>query len=58
MPNSCRRGRYPALDALSAHCEARPEFTATYPAAWSGAMREPIGVNSRRVGRLFETGRG
>jgi glutathione S-transferase len=27
-------GRYPTLDALSAHCEARPEFIATYPAAW------------------------
>jgi glutathione S-transferase len=25
-------GRYPALDALSARCEARPEFAATYPA--------------------------
>ena len=25
-------GRYLALDALSAHCEARPEFRATYPA--------------------------
>ena len=25
-------GRYPALDALSARCEARPEFEATYPA--------------------------
>jgi len=24
--------RYPALDALSARCEARPEFQATYPA--------------------------
>ena len=24
--------RYPALDALSARCEARPEFKATYPA--------------------------
>ena len=24
-------GRYPALDALSALCEARPEFKATYP---------------------------
>jgi glutathione S-transferase len=26
------RGRYPALDALSDRCEARPEFKATYPA--------------------------
>jgi glutathione S-transferase len=25
-------GRYPTLDALSARCEARPEFKATYPA--------------------------
>jgi glutathione S-transferase len=24
-------GRYPALDALAARCEARPEFRATYP---------------------------
>ena len=27
--------RYPALDALSARCEARPEFAAKYPAAWA-----------------------
>jgi glutathione S-transferase len=27
--------RYPALDALSARCEARSEFAATYPAAWA-----------------------
>jgi glutathione S-transferase len=27
--------RYPALDAVSARCEARPEFTATCPAAWA-----------------------
>ena len=26
--------RYPALDALSARCEARPEFAATYPAEY------------------------
>ena len=25
-------GRYPALDALAARCEVRPEFQATYPA--------------------------
>ena len=25
-------GRYPTLDALSARCEARAEFAATYPA--------------------------
>ncbi len=28
-------GRYPALDALSARCEARPEFKATYPADYA-----------------------
>ena len=27
--------RYPALDALSARCKARPEFAAKYPAAWA-----------------------
>jgi len=27
--------RYPVLDALSAHCEARPEFKATYPAEYA-----------------------
>jgi glutathione S-transferase len=27
--------RYPALDALSARCEARPEFKATYPADYA-----------------------
>ncbi len=27
-------GRYKALDALSARCEARPEFQATYPAEY------------------------
>jgi glutathione S-transferase len=27
--------RYPALDALSERCEARPEFKATYPATWA-----------------------
>jgi glutathione S-transferase len=27
--------RYPALEALSARCEARPEFRATCPAAWA-----------------------
>lgn len=27
-------GRYPALDALSAQCEARPEFVATCPATY------------------------
>lgn len=29
------RGRYPALDALSRRCEARPEFKATYPADYA-----------------------
>jgi glutathione S-transferase len=28
-------GRYPALDALSQRCEARPEFKATYPADYA-----------------------
>jgi len=28
-------GRYPALDALSAACEARPEFKAAFPAEWA-----------------------
>jgi glutathione S-transferase len=28
-------GRYPKLDALSARCEARPEFKATYPADYA-----------------------
>jgi hypothetical protein len=27
--------RYPALDGLSARCEVRPEFMATYPDAWT-----------------------
>ena len=27
--------RYPALDTLSACCEARPEFQATYPAEYA-----------------------
>jgi glutathione S-transferase len=31
-PEQMPPGRYPALDALSARCEARPEFKATYPA--------------------------
>jgi glutathione S-transferase len=31
-PELLPRGRYPALDALSARCEARPEFQATFPA--------------------------
>jgi glutathione S-transferase len=31
-PELLPRGRYPALDALSERCEARPEFRATYPA--------------------------
>lgn len=28
-------GRYPALDSLSAHCEALPAFQATYPAEYA-----------------------
>jgi glutathione S-transferase len=32
-PELMPAGRYPALDALSARCEARPEFAATNPAA-------------------------
>jgi glutathione S-transferase len=31
-PELLPRGRYPALEALSARCEARPEFQATFPA--------------------------
>jgi glutathione S-transferase len=31
-PEQMPPGRYPTLDALSEHCEARPEFKATYPA--------------------------
>jgi glutathione S-transferase len=31
-PEQMPPGRYPALDALSERCEARPEFKATYPA--------------------------
>lgn len=30
-PELLGRGRYPTLEALSARCEARPEFQATYP---------------------------
>lgn len=33
-PDLIPPGRYPALDALSARCEARPEFEATYPAEY------------------------
>jgi len=31
-PELLPAGRFPTLDALSARCEARPEFQATYPA--------------------------
>lgn len=31
-PELLPSGRHPALDALSARCESRPEFQATYPA--------------------------
>jgi glutathione S-transferase len=34
-PDLMPLNRYPALEALSARCEARPEFAATYPAAWA-----------------------
>lgn len=34
-PDLIPSGRYPALDALSARCEARPEFKATYPAEYA-----------------------
>lgn len=34
-PDLVPPGRYPTLDALSADCEARPEFEATYPADYS-----------------------
>ena len=33
-PDMVPSGRYPALDALSAHLEARPEFQATNPGEW------------------------
>jgi glutathione S-transferase len=34
-PDMIAPGRFPALDTLSARCEARPEFSATYPADYS-----------------------
>jgi glutathione S-transferase len=34
-PELLPEGRYPALDRLSARCEARPEFQATYPAEYA-----------------------
>jgi glutathione S-transferase len=34
-PDLLPPGRYPALDALSTHCEALPEFKATYPAEYA-----------------------
>jgi glutathione S-transferase len=34
-PDLIPLGRYPALDALSARCEARPEFKATFPQEWA-----------------------
>src|SRR5262249_49285555 len=34
-PEQMPPGRYPALDALSARCEARPEFRATYPTEYA-----------------------
>jgi glutathione S-transferase len=35
IPEMIPPGRYPALDALAARCEARPEFAATFPADYS-----------------------
>jgi glutathione S-transferase len=34
-PDLIPPGRYPSLDALSARCEARPEFRATFPKEWA-----------------------
>jgi glutathione S-transferase len=34
VPDLVPSGRYPNLDALSARCEALPEFEATHPAEW------------------------
>jgi glutathione S-transferase len=34
-PDLIPPGRYPALDALSGRCEARPAFKATYPAEYA-----------------------
>jgi glutathione S-transferase len=35
VPELLAAGRYPSLDALSARCEARPEFSATCPADYA-----------------------
>ena len=35
VPDVLPDGRYPSLDALSARCEARPEFNATNPAGYA-----------------------
>ena len=35
VPELLPAGRYPSLDALSARCEARPEFSATCPADYA-----------------------
>ncbi len=35
VPELLPEGRYPSLDALSARCEARPEFSATCPADYA-----------------------
>jgi glutathione S-transferase len=35
VPELLPGGRYPSLDALSARCEARPEFSATCPADYA-----------------------
>jgi glutathione S-transferase len=34
-PDTLPEGRFPALDALSARCEARPELRATFPADYA-----------------------
>jgi glutathione S-transferase len=39
-PELLPSGRYPALDALSDRCEARPEFQATYPADYALPRRD------------------
>ena len=35
VPELVPPSRYPSLDSLSARCEARPEFAATYPTAYA-----------------------
>ena len=38
-PELMPRGRFPQLEALSASCEARPEFQATFPADYAVPRR-------------------